>query len=89
MGSTPFSAASPPWLEHKRRRSCAPREKTGHSSGYAIKKSRLNTKNHWRILHNFLSRPAGKKEKNAETPNWWGLLVDVRTFFDEHPDGIE
>jgi len=53
------------------------------------KKIAFEYKNHWRILHNFLCRPAGKKEKNAESPNWWGLLVEVRRFFDEHPDGIE
>ena len=63
MGSVPFSAASPPWLEHKRRRSCAPREKTGHSSGYAIKKSRLNTKitGEFCIIF-FAGRPEKKKK---------------------------
>jgi len=53
------------------------------------KKIAVEYKNTWRILHNFLSRPAGKNEKNAESPDWWGLLVEVRRFFDEHPDEIE
>ena len=64
-------------------------KKTGSNFRIREKKIAFEYKNHWRILHNFLCRPAGKKEKNAESPDWWRLLVEVRTFFDEHPDGIE
>jgi DNA invertase Pin-like site-specific DNA recombinase len=46
-------------------------KKTGSHFRLRDKKIAVEYKNHWRILHNFLSRPAGKKEKNAETPNWW------------------
>ena len=78
--------ASPPWLEHKRRRSYGPRPREKNRFGkqcYASiwrlpnnfrrreKKIAFEYKNHWRILHNFLCRPAGKKEKNAKSPDWW------------------
>jgi len=46
-------------------------KKTGSNFRLRDKKIAFEYKNHWRILHNFLCRPAGKKEKNAETPNWW------------------
>ena len=76
--------ASPPWLEHKRRRSYRPREKNrfGKQCNASVwrkpnnfrirgKKIAFQLKNHWEILHNFLSRPSGKNQKNAEFPNWW------------------
>ncbi len=46
-------------------------KKTGSNFRLREKKIAFEYKNHWRILHNFLCRPAGKKEKNAESPDWW------------------
>lgn len=46
-------------------------KKTGSNFRLREKKIAFEFKNHWRILHNFLSRPSGKNAKNAETPNWW------------------
>jgi len=46
-------------------------KKTGSNFRIRDKKIAVEYKNPWRILHNFLSRPAGKNEKNAESPDWW------------------